>query len=295
MPVRPPSLRAIAAFEAAARHESFTEAADELNLTQSAISHAVRSLELRLGVELFTRLGRTVALTEAGRMFVGRLRLSLSLISEAFDVQPKPVAQTLTVAGPPCLVGRVLAPRLPAFVRAHPDVRVNLRTGTDGGCEADVVLSYGAASPAGLSGQLLAREALIAVAAPRADLPVRLQDMGRANLVHQPDLPWRLWLDQMGCAEPLTGGSIVAHDAGAAIDCARAGLGVTLARRLLVVDDLTSGRLVQVFAMETPLAEAYWASWNPARVSAAAGPVFADWLAEDLRRRAPEPRIAEAA
>ena len=85
MPVRPPSLRAIAAFEAAARHESFTKAADELNLTQSAISHAIRSLEVRLGVDLFDRFGRTVALTEPGRAFVSRLRLSLNLISEAFE------------------------------------------------------------------------------------------------------------------------------------------------------------------------------------------------------------------
>ena len=90
MPVRPPSLRAIAAFEAAARHESFTKAADELNLTQSAISHAIRSLELRLGVDLFDRFGRTVTLTEPGRTFVSRLRLSLNLISEAFETPAQP-------------------------------------------------------------------------------------------------------------------------------------------------------------------------------------------------------------
>src|SRR5690242_16056753 len=77
---RPPSLRAIAAFEAAARHQSFAQAARELNLTPSAISHAVRALETRLGREVFVRQGRVVVLTEAGRAFAARIRLGLSLL-----------------------------------------------------------------------------------------------------------------------------------------------------------------------------------------------------------------------
>ncbi|MCW5759502.1 MAG: LysR family transcriptional regulator [Phenylobacterium sp.] len=115
VPVRPPSLRAIAAFEAAARHESFTKAADELNLTQSAISHAIRSLELRLGVDLFDRFGRTVVLTESGRAFVSRLRLSLNLISEAFEAPARPGRARLVVAATAGIAERILANRLPAY------------------------------------------------------------------------------------------------------------------------------------------------------------------------------------
>ena len=120
MPVRPPSLRAIAAFEAAARHESFTKAADELNLTQSAISHAIRSLEVRLGVDLFDRFGRTVALTEPGRAFVSRLRLSLNLISEAFEQPSRLGRARLVVAASAGVAERILAARLPPSWPAIP-------------------------------------------------------------------------------------------------------------------------------------------------------------------------------
>jgi len=168
--VRPPSLRAIAAFEAAARHESFTKAADELNLTQSAISHAVRSLETRLGVDLFERYGRTVALTEAGRAFVSRLRLSLNLISEAFEAPARPGRARLVVAATAGIAERILAIRLPAFLARTPDREIELRTVTGAAevtaGEVDVALLYGAGSCAGLTQRRLAGEALFPVAAP---------------------------------------------------------------------------------------------------------------------------------
>src|SRR6476620_10852798 len=109
MPVRPPSLRSIAAFEAAARHASFTKAADELNLTPGAISHAIRALEERLGQQLFLRTGRAVKLTPAGQTLAARVRLSLGLLTDAFDAVPWRSRDRLIVSTTYSIGQRILA------------------------------------------------------------------------------------------------------------------------------------------------------------------------------------------
>ncbi len=286
MAVRPPSLRAIAAFEAAARHESFTKAADELNLTQSAISHAVRSLETRLGVDLFERYGRTVALTEAGRAFVSRLRLSLNLISEAFEAPARPGRARLVVAATAGIAERILAIRLPAFLARTPDREIELRTVTGAAevtaGEVDVALLYGAGSCAGLTQRRLAGEALFPVAAPTLELPRRPEDLVRAPLIHQPDHPWRLWLEQVGLSELPTPATLTADSPLAALELARSGAGVCLTRGLLAREDLRAGRLVRLFEAEAALREEYTAVWNPASPRADLVRPFVDWLASVL-------------
>jgi LysR family glycine cleavage system transcriptional activator len=286
VPVRPPSLRAIAAFEAAARHESFTKAADELNLTQSAISHAIRSLELRLGVDLFDRFGRTVALTEPGRAFVSRLRLSLNLISEAFEAPAKPTRGRLVVAATAGIAERILAARLPGFLAGHPDRELELRTVSGvaevSTGEADVAILYGAGACAGLTQRRLAGEALFPVAAPSAELPRRPEDLVRAPLIHQPEHPWRLWLEQAGLTDLPVHATLTADSPLAALELARNGAGVCLARGLLVRDDLRTGRLVRLFEAEASLREDYTAVWNPASPRADVIRPFIDWLAATL-------------
>lgn len=283
MPVRPPSLRAIAAFEAAARHESFTKAADELNLTQSAISHAIRSLELRLGVDLFDRFGRTVVLTEAGRAFVSRLRLSLNLISEAFEAPARPGRARLVVAATAGIAERILATHLAAFMARNPDREIELRTVTGAAevtaGEADVAVLYGAGACAGLTQRRLAAEVLFPVAAPAADQPRRPEELSRAALIHQPEHPWRLWLEQVGLADLPTPATLTADSPLAALELARSGAGVCLARGLLVRDDLRAGRLVRLFEAEASLREDYTAVWNPASPRSDLIRPFVDWLA----------------
>ncbi|MFZ5718764.1 MAG: LysR substrate-binding domain-containing protein [Pseudomonadota bacterium] len=298
MPVRPPSLRAIAAFEAAARHESFTKAADELNLTQSAISHAIRSLEMRLGVDLFERFGRTVSLTEPGRAFASRLRLSLNLISEAFEAPARPGRSRLVVAASPGIAERVLANRLPAFLAGHPDRELELRTAF-GSAEvsagdADVAVLYGAGACAGLAQQRLAGEVLFPVAAPTAPMPRRPEDLVHAALIHQPEHPWRLWLEQVGLGELPAPAALIADSPLAALELARNGAGVCLARGLLVRDDLRAGRLVRLFDAEAALREDYAAVWNPASPRAEAVRPFVDWLAGALSGAGPAPTLHAA-
>jgi LysR family glycine cleavage system transcriptional activator len=295
--VRPPSLRAIAAFEAAARHESFTKAADELNLTQSAISHAIRSLELRLGVDLFDRFGRTVALTEAGRAFVSRLRLSLNLISEAFEAPGRLGRARLVVAATAGIGERILAARLPDFLRRNPERELELRTASSvsevTAGEADVAILYGAGACAGLTQRRLAGEALFPVAAPGPDLPRRPEDLVHSALIHQPEHPWRLWLEQVGLSDLPTAAALTADSPLAALELARGGAGVCLARGLLVREDLRSGRLVRLFEAEAILREDYTAVWNPASPRADLIRPFVDWLAAALDP-APAPTLHAA-
>lgn len=287
MAVRPPSLRAIAAFEAAARHESFTKAADELNLTQSAISHAVRSLELRLGVDLFERLGRTVVLTDAGRGFVSRLRLSLSLISEAFEVPDRTSRTRLVIAAAPDIAERLLAPRLPAYARDHDDEEdIELRT-TAGPAdvvagEVDVAIVFGRGAHPGLAQRSLSCEVLFPVQAPSLPMPKRPEDLIRLPLIHQSEYPWRVWLSQVGLADLPTPTAITTDSALAAVMLARAGAGVCLARGMMVRDDLEAGRLIRPFDGEAALDDEYSALWSPASPRLAAIRRLMDWFAGDL-------------
>ncbi|MBW8813569.1 MAG: LysR family transcriptional regulator [Caulobacterales bacterium] len=298
MPVRPPSLRAIAAFEAAARHESFTKAADELNLTQSAISHAIRSLELRLGVDLFDRFGRTVALTEPGRAFVSRLRLSLNLISEAFEAPGRPGRARLVVAATAGVAERVLAARLPAFLTKYPDRELDLRTiagpAEISGGDIDVAVVYGAGACAGLTQRRLAGEVLFPVAAPGLERPRRPEDLVRLPLIHQAEHPWRVWLEQLGLSDLPTPAALTVDGPLAALELARNGAGVCLARGLLVRDDLRTGRLVRLFEAEALLREDYAAVWNPASPRSDLIRPFVDWLAQAMEPTVVTPTLHAA-
>lgn len=301
MPVRPPSLRAIAAFEAAARHQSFSKAAEELNLTRSAISHAIRTLEDRLGVDLFTRAGPSVVLTEPGRTFAGRLRLSLEMISQAFDMSPGADQAVLRVGAPADLMHRVVAAGLAGLRASHPDLDIELRA--QGGISdllsgsVDVVVAQGISAPVGLQARLLAREALVPVAAPGffARLPARPEEVAAAALIHCPSRPWGLWLEAAGLERGPSGEALKVDDLACGIELARAGVGVCLAPRLLVQDDLRLRRLVRVSDIEAYLPEGYWALWGAASPKGELIEAFAERLCVTLSASAaPEIQVRAA-
>lgn len=288
MPVRPPSLRAIAAFEAAARHQSFSKAAEELNLTRSAISHAIRTLEDRLGVELFTRVGPSVVLTEPGRTFASRLRLSLEMISQAFDLSARADRTVLRVGAPADLMQPVVALGLAGLRASHPGLDLELR-GQSGmadllGGAVDVVVTQGASAPSGLQARLLAREALVPVAAPGVFLrpPVGPEDVAAAPLIHCQARPWRIWFEAARLETPPSDEAMKVDDLACAIELARAGVGVCLAPRVLVQEDLRQRRLVRASEVEAYLPEGYWALWSPASAKAELIEAFADRLCRAL-------------
>ncbi|MGZ8364410.1 MAG: transcriptional regulator GcvA [Caulobacteraceae bacterium] len=289
MAIRPPSLRAIAAFEAAARHQSFSKAADELNLTQGAVSHAIRALEERLGQKLFERDGRGVRLTGDGSVFASRVRLSLTLLSDAFEVGSARKRSRLVISVLPSFAENVLTPRLSRFAENHSDVAVelkctsslaNLNTG-----EADLAIRYGPGGWAGLTSQLLASEVLFPVASPDyrgGDLPHAPDDLADCTLIEHPEFNWRLWLEPLGLHSMDYAAGLSTDESSVVIAAAKAGLGVALARSLLAHDALDAGSLVRLFDFAAPAQYGYFAVFNPASPRRQLIETFTAWLKAEL-------------
>jgi DNA-binding transcriptional LysR family regulator len=269
MPVRPPSLRSIAAFEAAARHASFTRAADELNLTPGAISHAIKALELRLDQQLFKREGRAVALTEAGRMLAARVRLSLGLLADAFDTSSWRARDRLVISTLSSIAERLLLPGLPGLKAAAPGMMLDLRCTTalaDLDRDIDLAIRFGPGGWRGVQTRFLGNETLFPVASPSyrsGKLPTEEADLAGHVLIHHPESSWRLWFDPNVTDPSRSGNAFYIDDSALAVEAAAAGYGIALARRRLVIDDLRSGRLVRLFQREVPAEYSYWAVWNP--------------------------------
>lgn len=284
MPARPPSLRAIAAFEAAARHESFAKAAEELNLTQSAISHSIRGLEDRLCARLFVRRGRNVVLSDAGRSLAERLRVSLHLLAQALEgVGPAEDVENLVVAAPSVFAHRGLIRRWRGLSRAHPSVSLELRPdlgvrAVQSG-EADLCIDYGAGGYAGLASRLLSRETIFPVAAPEAMAdPERLDT---AELIENSEHSWALWFGRLEVERPARAPSLTVRDWRLAVEAAKAGLGVCLASESLVADELQSGELVRLGETAMPALNACHLVWRAHGPKVRLVGRFVDWLMDE--------------
>ena len=289
MPPRPPSLRSIAAFEAAARHQSFSKAAAELNLTHGAISHSVRGLELRLGRRLFDRSGGRVRLTEDGVLLANRVRTGVGLIADAFDTTTDQAGSPrLTVSVLPSFASRVLIPRLADFYQTFPRTELVLRCSSrlesleDDG--VDLGVRFGPGNWAGLQSRHLAQEYLVVVASPyfrRGALPRTLNDILACDLIDHPGSSWRLWLSSLGYDGAFRA-RLSIDDSAIALEAAAAGQGVVLARQLLVEGDLKAGRLVQLMEHRAPAEYNYWCVWNASSPRIEAIRRFTAWLVGQL-------------
>lgn len=282
MPVRPPSLRSIAAFEAAARHASFTKAADELNLTPGAISHAIRALERRLDQRLFVRSARAVTLTPAGQTLAARVRLSLGLLTDAFDSAPWRALDRLVISTTHAIAEKILLPKLQMLQEACAGVRLDLRC-TDALADfddgVDVAIRFGPGGWRGLQSRLLARETLVPVASPEygaGDLPACQAELGGHVLIHHAESGWRLWLDPAQPDPTQSGGGLYLDSAVLVLEAAAAGFGIGLARARLAAGDLAAGRLVQLLKRSAPAEYSYWAVWNASSPKLALITAFVD-------------------
>ena len=268
MPVRPPSLRAVAAFEAAARHASFTRAADELNLTPGAISHAIKALETRLGQRLFRREGRSVNLTAEGRTLAARVRLSLGLLADAFDTSPWRSRDRLVVSTLASVATRVLLPHLDELKSALPGVTLDFRCGNaladfD---RVDVAVRFGPGGWSGVQSRFLGPEHLVPVASP-AYLEATARPAGQADLrthtlIHHPESSWRLWLDPAEPDPTEAAAALHLDDTGLVIEAAKAAAGIALVRERIARAEIASGKLVPLFDRAVPAEYSYWAVWR---------------------------------
>ena len=254
-----PSLQALACFDAAARHESYTRAAQELSLTQSAVSRQIAGLEEFLGQALFRRTRHGVALTERGTQYARRITPRLQALErDTLEAMSGLGAdRVIQLAAVPTFASRWLIPRLPRLAAIHPDMVVHIETRTRpflfADTEFDAALYAGApaqmANWAGTRSLLLVHEDLVPVCAPamlrkgRTFTPAELAQLPLLQQSTRPEA-WRQWFDAMGVAAPfaLSGARYELFSMTAA--AAAHGMGVALVPRLLVEAELASGELV---------------------------------------------------
>lgn len=297
-----PNLSALRAFEAAARHESFSRAAEEIHLTHGAISHQVRQLEQELGVSLFVRQGKRLTLSENGRRYAQAVRLALSdLVHATQNLQREGNIKRLSITCLPSFGARWLAPRLAHFVDQYPDLEVNLNTSqalVDFNREAfDVGIRYGRGNYPGLHREFLMADAYYPVARP--DYVERLQireieDLKRANLLRNSDEPWSLWFRAAGLdwSEPSVG--LVFEDSSVQTRAAVDGQGVALGRHSIVEIDIQRGALVRLFDISVLSPHAYYLVCLPQALEKAQVRLFSEWLRAEVDNVSQQRLIAES-
>ena len=263
---RLPPLNALRAFEAAARHLSFKEAAEELFVTPTAISHQIRALEELVGFKLFERTGKAIALTRAGERFFPVLRDGFDRIAQAVaDLQRD--EDVLTVSITPAFASMVLIPRLASFRRLHPDLTLRVDAREDlvdlRKAEADLAVRYGPERSRPFASQLLFRDQYVPVAAPSwlgdRELPLPAPVLACGDLLHYPwknaalqGPTWAAWMDRAGLRGFDEGRCTAFSEELHAIQAALDGAGVVLASTALVAQHLRQGRLVQVHPLGVP-------------------------------------------
>lgn len=305
--MRLPSLNALRAFEAAARHQSFARAAEELHVTQGAVSRHVGLLEQELGVALFRRHARGVELTAQGRALLPELTASFERIARAAR-QVAEGDRELRVACQPTLASRWLVRRLAGFQELRPGTRVTLglMCGYDdflrGGFDLGVVHEQaGEDRPAGVEAVLLRHEAMTPVCAPAlregAWALLRPEDLARHTLLHphKDRQDWRGWLCAAGLPERLAEeGGQVFQTLEVAIAAAVGGLGVAMADLHLVRDELASGALVAPLDLVLDEGAAYFLIAERGRFGEPKVAAFRDWLLAEAAADAGSWRSAAA-
>lgn len=250
-----PSTWALQAFEASARHESFTKAAEELALTQSAICRQIGALEELLGVRLFSRSKRGVKLTPAGAAYSRQIATRLDEVERdtLALMSGQGLGGSLELAVVPTFATRWLIPRLGDFHARHPDITLSLTTSTRpflfDDSRFDAAIYFGDAAWPGTTSHALMREDLIPICSPQlvpAGKALQAAELARLPLLQQSTRPyaWRRWFASAGASagNDLAGPRYELFTMLA--EAAARGLGVALVPRFLFADDLASGRLV---------------------------------------------------
>ena len=260
---RLPSLSALRAFEAAARHGSFKQAADELAVSPTAISHQIRSLEQYTGVALFARQVRKVVLTDAGAELYPVLRDGFNAFETALQRLEKPQARRrVVISATNAFMARWLAPRVAHFRRTYPDIDLELHASDQavdlGSDAADIAIRYGRGPYPGMHAEPLFADRFAPVSSPQLGA-LTLADLDRISLIdfkwshdHPLNPTWKNWFAQAGLPWKARHGELLFSDEGHAIQAALAGQGIALLSLELVAEDLAAGRLVQPFGPVMP-------------------------------------------
>ena len=311
---RLPPLNALRVFEAAARHLSFKDAANELSITQAAVSHQVKSLEDYLGVQLFKRAGRGVQLTEAARACLPKLREGFDSLAAAVEMIHLRADETdLQITAPPVFTARWLMPRLADFARREPKIDVRVVSSSkmvDAGAldsatlvgnfdlrseSSGVEIHLGSGDYPGYRADRLFGVQMIAVASPdlaKGTPPLREPaDLARHTLLHDDatDLvaqghAWAKWLDAAGVADKVDGTRGPHFSSNIlSLEAASQRLGVALALHPMVDADIASGRLWQPFDAELKPQSAYYLVCPEVIADRPAVVAFRKWLLQQAQ------------
>lgn len=286
---RLPNLAALRAFEAAARHQNFTRAAQEIHLTHGAISHQVRALEEELGVALFVRNGKRLAVTPEGERFAAVLRKSLDDIADAAQaLRAAHDHQRLTVSSIPSFAARWLAPRLGKFIDLYPNIELMLQSSgylQDLQRDAiDVGIRFGGGRYPGLVVEKLMDDYYYAAASPHFNggkLPASPAELAQMNLLRS-DEPWQPWFAAAGLDLPEPTGGLRFQDSAMLVRSAINGDGIGLVRHVVAAQEVASGELQRLFEVTVKSDFAYYFACT---VSASHKPqvlAFRNWLLAEV-------------
>ncbi|WP_417676745.1 LysR substrate-binding domain-containing protein [Pseudodonghicola sp.] len=289
-----PSLPSLTVFEASARHGSFTRAAEELNMSQSAVSKRIAGLEDWLGTRLFERVRQRIVLTEAGDHYLARIRTALEIMEEATmeTLAHRPEASTLNLASLPSFGHYWLAPRLTRFNAAHPAIALNVTARQwpfDFQQEnIDAAIFYGPAPwPGGLSDRLFGEEMAV-ISAPGMVQPGDTGALDRLTLLHHRARPrdWQTWLEQGGLTtvNAYRGNRFEQFDM--IIRAAQTGLGLGLVPLFMAQEGLAAGRLEQPFPRVMTNGSAYYLISPERKRGGAALAAFRDWILAEASQTA---------
>lgn len=289
------NLDALGVFDVVMRTNSFSAAALELNVTASAVSQRIKTLEQSLGVQLFERLPHGLKPTGAARLYLLELRPALERLQQAsMRVATSTPARRggrsrLSVDVLPALASTRLVPSLDTFLSRFPDVELRLTSSTavsDPGRDGyDCCIRYGPGGWEGVDAVLLAHEDVFPVCSPRllerGIQPNDLESLARAPVIHDlMPVSWVEWMAAFGGPEVRAGGPTFS-DSSLALRSAVEGFGVALGRSCLVQPDLASGRLVRLFNTGLRSPFAYWLVRPAGRVDRLVE-LFHEWLMEDI-------------
>jgi len=291
MAIRLPPLSSLRAFEAAARLESFSRAAEEIHVTHGAISHQVKALEDLVGVPLFARNGRRVKLSADGKALADRFRAALRDISDAMEsVARRDRGKQLTVSMLPSFAARWLMPRLGRFMQKHPEIAVNVHASLaladfarDG---VDIAVRFGRGGWPSVESEKFMDDERFPVASPRLNrgrLPVRPAELAKFRLLSTDDEPWAPWFKAAGLKLREPEGPMF-NDAAMMVQAAVDGRGIAYARRSISEGDLAAGNLVRLFDIAVKAEESYYLVWPEGKPEAKVL-AFRDWMIAEKKRR----------
>jgi len=288
---RLPNLATLRAFEAAARHENFSRAAEEIHVTHGAISHQVRALEEELGVELFLRHGKRLAVTPDGERFAAVVRRALTDIATAADALKAGTRhKRLTITALASFAARCLAPRLGRFIEQYPDIEVVLQSSNQLTDflreEVDIGVRFGMGHYPGLSTELLMHDYYYPVARPDYNggrLPRSGAEIAADNLLRCDGEPWAPWFAAAGIDHPEPAGGLIFHDASLVVRAVLDGDGVGLVRHALIARDVAAGRLVRLSPVAIRAPHSYYIVGLPSVVQKPHVRAFRDWLVEEMK------------